>query len=158
DPLFVYDTPLEGEGKEKAHRAFNDLADWVIQTLAEPTPLGNIFRVDMRLRPEGLGDMARSLPSYLEHYEVRSQPWELQALLKARPCAGDLELGERFLKEVEPFIFRKNYDSVYLAEIREIMDLIKQKMESKGRLKTQVKLGMGGIREIEFIVQFLQLV
>jgi glutamate-ammonia-ligase adenylyltransferase len=112
----------------------------------------------MRLRPEGTGDMALSLEAYLEHYEARGQPWEFQALLKARPCAGSLELGRRFLKEVEPFIFRKNYDSVYLQEIREIMDLIKKKMESRGRLKTQVKLGRGGIREIEFIVQFLQLV
>jgi [glutamine synthetase] adenylyltransferase / [glutamine synthetase]-adenylyl-L-tyrosine phosphorylase len=165
DLLFVYGAPsfakaAEGrpEEREKARVYFNDLAEWVIQTLTQVTPLGNLYRVDMRLRPEGLGDMAKSLELYLEHYETRGQPWELQALLKARPCAGDLELGRRFLKEVEPFIFRKNYDSIYLKEIREIMDLIKQKMESKGRLKTQVKLGRGGIREIEFIVQFLQLV
>lgn len=158
DLLFVYEAPPDGEdGREKARRYFNDLAEWVIQTLTQATPMGNLYRVDMRLRPEGLGDMAKSLELYLEHYETRGQPWELQALLKARPCAGDLELGQRFLKEVESFIFRKNYDSVYLKEIREIMDLIKQKMESKGRLKTHVKLGRGGIREIEFIVQFLQL-
>ena len=159
DLLFLYQSPARAEAeKEKAHRYFNDLAEWVIRTLAEPTELGNLFRVDMRLRPEGVGDMAKSLESYLEHYESRGQPWELQALLKARPCAGDLELGRKFLSEVEPFIFRKNFDSVYLQEIREIMDLIKQKMESRGRLRTQVKLGRGGIREIEFIIQFLQLV
>ena len=159
---FAEATPDKPEGKEeareKARRYFNDLAEWMIQILTQATPMGNLFRVDMRLRPEGLGDMAKSLDLYLEHYEARGQPWELQALLKARPCAGDMELGNKFLKEVEPFIFRKNYDSVYLQEIREIMDLIKQKMESRGREKTHVKLGRGGIREIEFIVQFLQLV
>ena len=159
DPLFVYDTPgADEETREKARRYFNELAKWMIEVLTQVTPLGNLYRVDMRLRPEGLGDMAKSLDLYLEHYEARGQPWELQALLKARPCAGDMELGRKFLKEVEPFIFRKNYDAVYLKEIREIMGLIKQKMESKGRVKTHVKLGRGGIREIEFIVQFLQLV
>ena len=159
DLLFIYDCPLpEGPEREKAHRFFNDLAEWIIQAMTEPTSLGNLFRVDMRLRPEGLGDMAKSIDSYLEHYETRGQPWELQALLKARPCAGDLELGKRFLVEIEPLIFRKNFDSVYLQEIREIMDMIKEKMESQGRGRTQVKLGRGGIREIEFIVQYLELI
>ncbi len=153
DLLFVY----EGTGAE-ARRYFNDLAEWVIAALPSQSPLGLLYKVDMRLRPEGLGDMAKSLDAYLEHYESRGQPWELQALLKARPCAGDLGLGEKFLKGVEPVIFRKNLDSVYLKEIREIMGLIKQKMESKGREKTHVKLGLGGIREIEFMIQFLQLV
>lgn len=159
DLLFVYECSKGGQdSREAAREYFNKLAEWIIQTLTQATPWGSLYRVDMRLRPEGLGDMAKSLELYLEHYETRGQPWELQALLKARPCAGDMELGKKFLKEVEPFIFRKNYDSVYLKEIREIMGLIKQKMESKGRVKTHVKLGRGGIREIEFIVQFLQLV
>ena len=157
DLLFIHE-PAAGDDEDSARKYYNELAEWVIQAMTEPTSFGNLFKVDMRLRPEGSGDMSRSLDSYLEHYEARSQPWELQALLKTRPCAGDLDLGEQFIKEVAPFIFRRNFDSVYLQEIREIMDLIKRKMESQGRARTQVKLGRGGIREIEFIVQFLQLV
>jgi [glutamine synthetase] adenylyltransferase / [glutamine synthetase]-adenylyl-L-tyrosine phosphorylase len=157
DLLFVYE-PAGRDDDESDRKYFNELAEWVIQAMTEPSSFGNLFKVDMRLRPEGSGDMARSLESYLQHYEARSQPWELQALLKTRPCAGDLELGEKFIGEVAPFIFRRNFDSVYLQEIREIMDLIKRKMETQGRARTQVKLGRGGIREIEFIVQFLQLV
>ncbi len=126
--------------------------------MADPSPQGNLFKVDMRLRPEGMGDMAKTYESYLEHYETRSQPWELQALIKARPCAGDKELGERFLKDLEPLIYRKSFDPSILKEMREIMSLIKKKMETKGSAKTNVKLGKGGIREIEFMVQLFQLV
>jgi glutamate-ammonia-ligase adenylyltransferase len=155
DLLFVYEA--EGDPVE-ANRYFNGLAEFVIQAMETPSALGNLFRVDMNLRPEGMGDLARPLESYLRHYEERSQPWELQALTKARPCAGDKALGERFLQEVEPFIFRKSFDAVYLKEMREVMGLIKRKMEGKGRARTQVKLGRGGIREIEFIIQYQELV
>lgn len=144
DLLFVYESTGGVERAEEARRYFNDLAEWMITTLPFASSHGPLYKVDMRLRPEGLGDMARSLDGYLEHYENRGQPWELQALLKARPCAGDLELGERFLREVEPIIFRKNLDTVYLNEIREIMGLIKLKMESKGRGKDPGQAGGGG--------------
>jgi len=155
DLLFVYEAA--GDPVE-ANRYFNELALFVLKTMEAPSSLGNLFRVDMNLRPEGMGDLARPLESYLRHYEERSQPWELQALTKARPCAGDKALGERFLAEVEPFIFRKSFDAVYLKEMREIMGMIKLKMEGKGRSRTQVKLGRGGIREIEFIIQYQELV
>lgn len=156
DLLFVYE-PAPGDQETEVRQYFNELAEWVIAALPAQAALGALYKVDMRLRPEGLGDMAKALDAYLEHYENRGQPWELQALLKARPVAGYLDLGKKFLKGVEPLIFRKNLDAIYLKEIREIMGLIKKKMESKGREKTHVKLGKGGIREIEFIVQFLQL-
>jgi glutamate-ammonia-ligase adenylyltransferase len=157
DLLFLYEANGSGD-KEKSRRYYNELAEWVIHAMADPSPQGNLFKVDMRLRPEGMGDMAKTYESYLEHYETRSQPWELQALIKARPCAGDKELGERFLKDLEPLIYRKSFDPSILKEMREIMSLIKKKMETKGSAKTNVKLGKGGIREIEFMVQLFQLV
>ncbi len=158
DLLFIYETsPLSKVQGEEARKYYNELAEWIIHSMQDSSSLGNLFKVDMRLRPEGLGDMAKSLDAYLEHYESRSQLWELQALIKARPCAGDLDLGRQFLKDMEPLIFRKSFDSQMLREMREVMVLIKKKMEGMGRQKTQVKLGKGGIREIEYIVQLFQL-
>ncbi len=159
DLLFIYEiSPQSQVVGEEARRYYNDLAEFIINAMQESSFLGNLFKVDMRLRPEGLGDMAKSLDAYLEHYESRSQLWELQALIKARPCTGDLDLGIQFLKEVEPLVFRKSFDSAVLREMREVMVLIRKKMEGMGKQKTQVKLGKGGIREIEFIVQLFQLV
>jgi glutamate-ammonia-ligase adenylyltransferase len=107
DLLFLHETP---PSDREAHVALNEVAENVIRILTEPTAEGKVFRVDMRLRPEGAGDMSKSREAYEEYYENRSDSWERQALLKARCCAGDRRLGSEFLKGLEPLIFRKNRD------------------------------------------------
>jgi glutamate-ammonia-ligase adenylyltransferase len=129
---------------------------------------GYVFRVDLRLRPDpGSTPPCIALPAALAYYESLGQTWERAALIKARPVAGDLALGRRFLAEVRPFVWRRHLDFAAMADIH----AMKQRMDAhKGALLPQrgapaqrvlghnLKLGEGGIREIEFCAQTLQLV
>lgn len=117
-------------------------------------PVG--LKVDLRLRPEGkTGPLVRSLDSMLRYYESEGTTWERQALIKARPIAGDRALGERLLEAVSPFVYRRflDRDAIYAVEA------IKGRIEAQARAhgRRHVKLSRGGIREIEFITQLLQL-
>lgn len=143
---------------------FEMLSRELTRVLAEPTREGYIFRVDLRLRAEGsVGQLARSLASYQRYYLARGQVWERLALLKASPVAGSVVLGQGFVKAVGPFIFgskKKPTDlaeaSVVIEEVRAVKDMIDGKMTGRGHERRNVKLGTGGIREIEFFAQTLQ--
>ncbi|GIW45496.1 MAG: glutamate-ammonia-ligase adenylyltransferase [Candidatus Binatia bacterium] len=137
---------------------FTRLAEWLTRALQEVTPSGFAFRVDLRLRPDGInGPMVNSVSNALLYYESYGQTWERIALLKARPIAGDLGLGERFLREVRPFVFRRYLDFATLADMQRLKVQIEAQLARKSD-EFNVKLGRGGIREIEFVVQSMQLI
>ncbi len=112
--------------------------------------------MDLRLRPEGAqGALSRGVAAYVRYYESYGRTWERQALLKARPIAGDRDLGERLLAGIRPFVYRRYREVAAIGEIQ----ALKRKVEARGAAQPtrDVKEGPGGIRDIEFVVQFLQL-
>ncbi|MBL8073868.1 MAG: hypothetical protein JNL29_05840, partial [Nitrospira sp.] len=142
---------------------FEILARELTRVLSEPTREGHIFRVDLRLRAEGsIGQLARSLDEYQRYYAVRGQVWERLALLKAAPVAGSQAVGQAFLKMVRPFVLgvggKLDYDQALaiVQDVRAVKDMIDAKMTDRGHGQRNVKLGTGGIREIEFFVQTIQ--
>jgi glutamate-ammonia-ligase adenylyltransferase len=146
-------------GRITNHQYFVKLAERMSAAINEKTADGFVFRVDLRLRPEGQrGPLAQSLGGYEIYYESWGQTWERSALLKARPVAGDEGVGGEFMKRIAPFVYRKYLDFGAIAEIREMKRKINQDVEQKGRTHRDVKLGYGGIREIEFVIQALQLI
>ena len=142
---------------------FEILARELTRVLSEPTREGHIFRVDLRLRAEGsIGQLARSLDEYQRYYAVRGQVWERLALLKAAPVAGSQAVGQAFLKMVRPFVLgvegKLDHDQALaiVQDVRAVKDMIDAKMTDRGHGQRNVKLGIGGIREIEFFVQTIQ--
>jgi len=133
------------------------LARSVSKAMSDVTEDGFVFRVDLRLRPEGdKGELVPSLRNAVEYYLSWGRTWERAALMKALPIAGDLMLGYDFLKEIEPFVYRKHLDYSTLDDMRSMKKQIETQLKKKPGLN--IKLGQGGIREIEFFVQTLQLI
>jgi len=140
------------------HQFFNRLAEAFIAEVTRMTPEGMLYRVDMRLRPEGeTSPLCRSLASYENYYAQWGQTWERMMLIKARGVAGELELAAEFLEMGQPFRYPRSISPNVLAEIAEMKDRIEQEVVKAGELDRNVKLGRGGIREIEFVAQSLQL-
>ncbi len=110
DLVFLYDHDGQTDGPRPLtnQEFFERLARDVVRLLTEPTPLGVAYRVDLRLRPEGnAGPVVSSLESALHYYDVLGRTWERQAFVKARAAAGDLDLGQQFLAQLEPWIYRR---------------------------------------------------
>jgi glutamate-ammonia-ligase adenylyltransferase len=125
--------------------------------LSEFTSEGYVYRVDLRLRPEGrVGAIAYSLDGFERYYQSRGETWERLALLKAWPVAGDRALGQRFIEMARPFVYDRTFDLVALEEVRGVKRKIDRQMTIRQQRNRNVKLGAGGIREIELIVQTLQ--
>jgi [glutamine synthetase] adenylyltransferase / [glutamine synthetase]-adenylyl-L-tyrosine phosphorylase len=140
------------------HEYFTKLAQLITKTIHEITPEGNVFRVDLDLRPEGRsGEIVNSLTSCEVYYQSWGRTWERQALLKARACAGSLPLGERFFSALSPFIYRRSLDFSAIEEIKAMKNKINVHIKNKKTGKGDIKLGFGGIREVEFTVQAYQL-
>ncbi len=143
---------------------FEYLARDLTRALTEGTQEGYVFRVDLRLRAEGaVGRLAQSLAGYQQYYRTRGQVWERLALLKAWPIAGRLDVGRKFLQMTRGFVFGTGQPgiesanrAVVLEQVRTIKEMIGAKMMTRGQEFRNVKLGTGGIREIEFIVQAVQ--
>jgi [glutamine synthetase] adenylyltransferase / [glutamine synthetase]-adenylyl-L-tyrosine phosphorylase len=136
---------------------FKRLSQKITSALSDVTSEGYLYRVDLRLRPEGdAGTLAHSLKTFERYYATRGETWERLALIKAWPVGGDRSLGMRFLKKVAPFIHGRPFDRKAREEVRRIKDRIDRKMSARGQTFRNVKLGLGGIREIEFIAQSLQ--
>ncbi len=168
DILFVYEAQGETtgvsdpartrDGRISNHQYFAKLAETIVKTIGTVTGDGSVFRVDTRLRPGGRqGDLCLSLRSYEIYYESWGQTWERQALIKARPVAGDEVLGRKFLQMVTSFIYRKYMDQTAIQEVRAMKERIEQNLRRNRKIHRDVKRGYGGIREIEFIVQAFQL-
>jgi glutamate-ammonia-ligase adenylyltransferase len=140
-----------------AKQFYESLAHQVTRSLSSVTEDGFVFRVDLRLRPEGeKGELVPSLNNALDYYLGWGRTWERAALMKAVPIAGDLDLGRTFVEELEPFVYRKHLDYSTLEEMRVMKLRIETKLKRKPGIN--IKLGQGGIREIEFFVQALQLI
>ncbi len=138
---------------------FHGLARELTNVLSVSTSEGALFRVDMRLRPEGeVGPLACSVEDACQYYQTRGRTWERLAFLKAKPIAGDLRIGQSLLKKMGKFVYgtREMAPQVFEA-IHELRRQMVIKLTRRGELERNVKLGRGGIREIEFIVQGLQL-
>jgi len=165
DLIFVYEEDGEtvgvdggSAGRLSNQEFFRKLGEMLVRGMSETSPDGHLYRVDLRLRPEGRsGAIAASLRSCEVYYESWGQTWERQALIKARPVAGSQSLGESFLRMVTPFVYRQSLDLTALDEIRSMKDRINLSVAQDQRARRNVKLGYGGIREIEFLVQGIQL-
>jgi [glutamine synthetase] adenylyltransferase / [glutamine synthetase]-adenylyl-L-tyrosine phosphorylase len=133
----------------------------LVKLLQERTADGYVFRVDLRLRPDPSStQIAISTEAALNYYESRGQNWERAALIKARPCAGDIAAGERLIRELAPFVWRKYLDYAAVADIHAMKQEI-HAYRGHGEIAVEghnIKLGRGGIREIEFFVQTQQLI
>lgn len=141
------------------HQYFCKLADLITKAVGQPTADGFVFRVDLRLRPEGnSGEMATPLRSAEVYYESWGQSWERAAMIKARPVAGSLPLGETLLSSLEPFIFRRYLDYAMVEDVKLMKQKIDRNLTREREGELNLKLGRGGIREIEFFIQALQLI
>jgi [glutamine synthetase] adenylyltransferase / [glutamine synthetase]-adenylyl-L-tyrosine phosphorylase len=161
DLIYLYASDQEEVVEEaatiSASEYFRRLCQKITVALSEFTGEGYVYRVDLRLRPEGkAGNIAYSLDGFERYYKSRGETWERLALLKAWPVAGDHSLGRRFLEMARPFIYDRPFDLKTLEEVRGIKRKIDQRISLKQRGSRNVKLGAGGIREIELIIQALQ--
>lgn len=135
------------------------LGETVRDTLAKATDAGFVFRVDLRLRPEGrFGPISRSLESCRAYYESWAEPWERQALLKARFVAGDPAVGAAFSALAAKFVYRTRVEDSFIESIQAGKRRLEQKVARAGDADINVKEGIGGIRDVEFTVQLMQLV
>ena len=160
DLIFLYDVEGQTDGPKPVSNAefFARVGGEVVRFLSDHTSLGMAYRVDMRLRPEGeQGPLARSLPSTLGYYQTAGRTWERQALIKCRAIAGDADLGHDFLGAITPFVYRRYLGASEIGEIKAMKRRIEQRTVSAGTAGVEVKTGHGGIRDVEFVVQFLQL-
>ncbi len=161
DLIFAY--PDDGETRGKRRRISNEeffirLAQRLIHVLDTITEQGFVFRVDTRLRPFGeSGPLALSFAALEDYYQTHGREWERYALIKASIIAGDRAQGERLLTSLCPFVYRRYLDFNALAALRRMKELISQEMRRKGMVDN-IKLGEGGIREVEFIGQVFQLI
>lgn len=161
DLMYLYDDIEEKERRLSPHEYFVRLAQRVTEILGRVTREGPVFRIDLRLRPLGSqGELAVSLNHCRNYYSEIAQDWELQALIKARYAAGDIHVAREFLSSVQSQVYRPE---VNFAAIKTAL-VAREKMHAKrrvaagvqGKLGIDVKLGQGGIRDIEFLVQCLQ--
>ncbi len=140
------------------HQFFIRFAKELLTEIARSTDEGMLYRVDVRLRPEGeSGPLARSLASYENYYAQWGQIWERMMLIKARVVAGAQELGAEFLETIQSFRYPRNLSRRILDEIANMKDRIESEILQAGELDRNVKLGRGGIREVEFIAQARQI-
>src|SRR5205809_7467597 len=159
DLLFLYSEEGKLTPHISYHEFFNRLGKRILETFSTPHPAGSLFRVDLRLRPEGsAGPLARSLESMENYYSGFGETWERIALIKARRIAGSRELAYDFLRLHQPFIYTESATPDLLDEIAKIKHRIERDVVGPEKLQRDVKLGRGGIRDIEFIVQTLQLI
>lgn len=161
--IVVFFDPAAGvvNDRDEATDVFARMVRRLVRIMQERTGDGYVFRTDLRLRPDpGSTPLAFPLDAAMNYYESRGQNWERAAYIKARPVAGDIGAGERFLTELVPFVFRKYLDFAAISDIHSIKRQIHAHrgfgdIAVKGH---NVKLGRGGIREIEFFVQTQQLI
>ena len=162
DLLFLYRSAGQMENGLTHKEFFGDLARDITARITAGGEDGRVFRVDLRLRPEGRqGEAAHSLAQALEYYRTRAREWELQALVKARHTAGDAALAREFLQEVQPQVYRSGKEGLEaqaaaLDSVRNARRMMDEELRRRTSRALDVKLSPGGIRDIEFLVQCLQ--
>jgi [glutamine synthetase] adenylyltransferase / [glutamine synthetase]-adenylyl-L-tyrosine phosphorylase len=154
DVVFVH----EGGGGDRQDEAERQAAT-LIRLLSEPTAEGIALRVDPTLRPGGRsGALSRSLGAMREYYASQAATWERQALIKARPVAGEVTLGAAFVEMVTPFVYPEELAPQAIGEVRQVKVRLEEYVRARGKEHIEVKRGRGGIRDVEFAVQLLQIV
>jgi glutamate-ammonia-ligase adenylyltransferase len=154
DVVFVHDPARSGEeGREALER----WAKGFLRALSAPGANGKMFRVDAQLRPwGGQSGLVGSVASYLDYYSTHADGWELQSWLKARALAGNLEMGRDLVKRIQAFTTAPDNLGKITASMRKVRLMGLEKLKQENRLSSEVKLGPGGIRTIEFYVQYQQ--
>jgi glutamate-ammonia-ligase adenylyltransferase len=165
DLMVLFEPETAAYHADRAQAVHVRIARDLVRLLEERTADGYVFRTDLRLRPDPAATpLAVSVPAAISYYESMGQNWERAAMIKARPVAGDRAAGEAFLREIRPFVWRRHLDFAAVADIHSIKRQIHAHKGAKGAGATiaveghDVKLGRGGIREIEFTAQVLQLI
>jgi glutamate-ammonia-ligase adenylyltransferase len=157
DVIFVAE-PVKDEDETAALATAGRLAAGLIGVCARSTPEGSIFPVDPNLRPEGrAGPLVRTLTSHLAYYERWAKTWEFQALLKARPVAGDMALGQAYADTLGPLVWQAARRDNFVEDVQAMRRRVEQSLPAR-QAGRELKLGPGGLRDIEFAVQLLQLV
>lgn len=161
DLIFGYPEGGETQGAKRAldsQEFFTRLGQKLIKSLDALTVEGFAFRVDMRLRPYGSsGPLVHSFAALEQYYQDQGRDWERYAMIKARVVGGDQEAGQRLLELLRPFVYRRYLDFSAIEALRTMKQLIQQEVRRKG-MSENIKLGAGGIREVEFIAQAFQLI
>jgi glutamate-ammonia-ligase adenylyltransferase len=163
DLVYIHRTDSGRVGRSRAaptrHAHAESLARRLTAVLGEPSHEGHVYRVDLRLRPEGrAGAISHSLGAAEAYYRTRGAPWERLALLKARPVAGDVRgLGGTLLRRLSPFVWGRPFDAQALHQVLRMKHESDRRLAARGLGERHVKLGRGGIREIELVTQVLQL-
>lgn len=157
DVIFVAEA-ADGADEDKALRSATKLASHMMRICSETTVEGSIWPVDANLRPEGRnGPLVRTLSSHLAYYQRWAKTWEFQALLKARPVAGDAELGKAYTDALGPLVWQAAERENFVADVQRMRRRVIENIPA-AELDRQLKLGPGGLRDVEFAVQLLQLV
>jgi glutamate-ammonia-ligase adenylyltransferase len=157
DVIFVAE-PVKDCDETAALTAASRLAAGIIRVCARSTPEGSIFPVDPNLRPEGrAGPLVRTLASHLAYYQRWAKTWEFQALLKARPVAGDMALGQAYCDALGPMVWQAARRDHFVEDVQAMRRRVEQSLPAR-QAGRELKLGPGGLRDIEFAVQLLQLV
>lgn len=161
DLIFAYPEGGETEGAKRAldnQEFFTRLGQKLIKALDTITIDGFVFRTDMRLRPYGSsGPLVYNFIGMEQYYQAQGRDWERYAMIKARIVAGDQQAGAELLEKLRPFVYRRYLDFTAIEALRTMKQLIQQEVKRKG-MDDNIKLGAGGIREIEFIAQAFQLI
>ncbi|MBL0748463.1 bifunctional [glutamine synthetase] adenylyltransferase/[glutamine synthetase]-adenylyl-L-tyrosine phosphorylase [Nocardioides baculatus] len=157
DVIFVHEA-VDGADEGTALRAATQLASHLMRICSDHTREGTIWPVDANLRPEGSqGPLTRTLGSHQGYYEKWAKTWEFQALLKARPVAGDLALGRAYVEMVEPLVWSAAERDGFVGDVQAMRRRVVDNIPA-AEADRQIKLGSGGLRDVEFAVQLLQLV
>ncbi|MBW3561632.1 MAG: bifunctional [glutamine synthetase] adenylyltransferase/[glutamine synthetase]-adenylyl-L-tyrosine phosphorylase [Actinobacteria bacterium] len=158
DVVFVHQ-PTDGADPDAARKEATAVCAGLLGLLSVQTPMGRAYEVDADLRPEGRdGPLTRTPDSFVSYWERWAETWEFQAMLKARPVAGDRALAEELIVRAEPFVFPERLAPDVVARVRHLKGRVEAKSEVVRHGERQLKLGPGGLRDIEFAVQLLQLV
>ena len=165
DLVAVFEGPQQGKvdhngdsRKRTNQEFFEQLTRDIAKLIGEVTSDGAAYRVDLRLRPDGKqGRICHSLEQTIRYYENKGRTWERQALIKLRPVAGSHELGNQLIDRLEGWVYQKRLDRLDISDIKVLKRKIEKRAVAAGEDRRNLKTGWGGIRDVEFTIQFLQL-
>ncbi|MHC4409384.1 MAG: [protein-PII] uridylyltransferase family protein, partial [Planctomycetota bacterium] len=163
DLIFLYGKDGETDGGAAGNRItnrefFHRLTERVTREVDAVSPDGRMYRVDLRLRPEGqTGSLARTLASTLAYYRRLGETWGRQAHLKGRAIAGDRRLGDDFVRSIRDWVYGRGLNFDEIAALKRIKQRMEDVTAHRGEERHEVKLGHGGIRDVEYVIQFMQL-
>lgn len=156
--VYEFDGKIQNRALSSNQEYFSQLTRDFIRVVGKPTELGSAYRVDMRLRPMGShGPICKSINSTIQYYDLQGRTWERQAMIKARPLAGDLSLGVELMERLQPWIFQPILSRADIVGVKSLKRQMERRAQRQGQEHLDIKAGYGGIRDVEFVVQFMQL-